>query len=219
MTVLEPLPVRFGRETCGELQRAEALEWLVTNGIGGFASGTVAGIRTRRYHGILVAALDPPAARTVMVTDVHEALQWGEREARLHASRWRDGSVSPSGFVHTEAFWLEGSVPVWRFCIGDVCLEKRLAMAGKAFGERELQFADPIALLRKTVIEVGQHRAMLVLKILARRGDALVQISQDRAMLVLQILSRDRVAPTQPTDDGEQQQHQRGKGERREHCP
>lgn len=129
MTAYDPLPVRFGRETCGELERAESLEWLVTNGIGGFASGTVAGIRTRRYHGVLVAALDPPAARTVMVADVHEALRWDEQEHPLHASRWADHSVSPSGFVNIEAFWLEGSVPVWRFCVGPVCLEKRLTMA------------------------------------------------------------------------------------------
>jgi predicted glycogen debranching enzyme len=88
----------------------------------------VAGIRTRRYHGLLVAALDAPLGRTVMATDVHEGLTVGDVDTPLHASRWWDDSVSPRGFAHTEAFWLEGQVPVWRFAIGAVCLEKRVVM-------------------------------------------------------------------------------------------
>ena len=59
--------VDFGRDVCGRLTAAEAREWLCVNGIGGFASGTVAGLLTRRYHGLLVAALQPPLGRTVLV--------------------------------------------------------------------------------------------------------------------------------------------------------
>src|SRR6266576_3521336 len=55
--------VEFGREVCGSLEIAEQREWLVTNGIGGYASGTVSGDVTRCYHGVLVAALHPPAGR------------------------------------------------------------------------------------------------------------------------------------------------------------
>lgn len=54
----------FGREVCGDLPAAERREWLVTNGLGGYASGTIAGTQTRRYHGLLLAALDPPQQRT-----------------------------------------------------------------------------------------------------------------------------------------------------------
>ena len=50
----------FGREVTGNLAAAESREWLVTNGIGGYASGTIAGLLTRRYHGLLMAALKPP---------------------------------------------------------------------------------------------------------------------------------------------------------------
>ncbi len=128
MTALVPLPVRFGRERCGDLEHAESLEWLVTNGAGGFASGTVAGPRTRRYHGLLVAALDPPATRTVMAAEVHEILQVADHEVPLHASRWHDDTVSPRGYEHAEAFWLDGAVPAWRFCVGEVALEKRIFM-------------------------------------------------------------------------------------------
>src|ERR1700747_1011035 len=64
--------VNFGRETCGSLEQAEQREWLVTNGIGGFASGTVSGNLTRRYHGLLLAALHPPVGRTQMVAKLDE---------------------------------------------------------------------------------------------------------------------------------------------------
>lgn len=60
--------IEFGREICGELSLAEKREWLVTNGIGGYASGTVAGLLTRLYHGLLVAALNPPVKRTLLLT-------------------------------------------------------------------------------------------------------------------------------------------------------
>ena len=68
--------VQFGREICGELEIAEAREWLVTNGLGGYASGTVAGTTTRRYHGLLVAALQPPVKRTVLVNALDETVRY-----------------------------------------------------------------------------------------------------------------------------------------------
>ena len=71
-------PVRFGREICGNLPAAESREWLVTNGIGGFASGTVSGSITRRYHGILIAALQPPLGRTQLVAVIDETVRYGD---------------------------------------------------------------------------------------------------------------------------------------------
>ena len=62
----------FGREICGNLNNAETREWLVTNGIGGYASDTVAGLLTRCYHGLLVAALNPPLGRTLLLTKLDE---------------------------------------------------------------------------------------------------------------------------------------------------
>jgi len=64
--------VHFGRAICGDLAAAEQREWLVTNGIGGFASGTVAGLPTRRYHGLLLATLKPPLRRTLLVSHFDE---------------------------------------------------------------------------------------------------------------------------------------------------
>src|SRR6266567_490140 len=60
------------RDTCRDFARSSKLEWLETNGTGAFAMGTVAGVNTRRYHGLLVASLDPPADRYVMVARVEE---------------------------------------------------------------------------------------------------------------------------------------------------
>jgi hypothetical protein len=64
--------IDWGRETCGDLVTAEAREWLCTNGLGGFASGTVAGTLTRRCHGLLVAALAPPLGRRLLVAKLDE---------------------------------------------------------------------------------------------------------------------------------------------------
>ncbi len=72
--------VRFGRDLCGTLEIAEQREWLVINGIGGFASGTVSGNATRRYHGLLVAALKPPVGRTQAVAKLEETVE-GEQKA------------------------------------------------------------------------------------------------------------------------------------------
>lgn len=129
MKAAVPLALRFGRESCGDLARAASLEWLVTNRMGGYASGTVAGVRTRRYHGLLVAALSPPVGRVVVVTDVHESLHLPGQVVELGAARWRDGTVSPRGFIHLESFRLDGVTPVWRYVIGEHCLEKRVLMA------------------------------------------------------------------------------------------
>src|SRR5882724_8066650 len=72
--------ISFGLEMCGDLAAAEQREWLLTNGIGGFASGTVAGSSTRRYHGLLVAALNPPAGRTLLVAGLDELVRVQLRE-------------------------------------------------------------------------------------------------------------------------------------------
>ena len=120
--------VSFGRETCGSLEQAERREWLVTNGIGGFASGTVSGNLTRRYHGLLLAALHPPVGRTQMVAKFDETARYDGAEYPLSTNRWVSGTVEPKGYLNIESFHLEGTTPVWRFAIGDALLEKRIWM-------------------------------------------------------------------------------------------
>src|SRR5579862_9961196 len=93
-------------ETIAAGERPARREWLVTNGLGGFASGTVAGVLTRRYHGLLVAALHPPADRTLLVSKFDEIVRYDGQEHALGANRWADGSVSPSGYRLIERFRL-----------------------------------------------------------------------------------------------------------------
>jgi predicted glycogen debranching enzyme len=66
--------IHFRKETCGDLDAAHSREWLETNGVGGFASSTIIGLNTRRYHGLLVAATKPPVGRVVMLSKLEETL-------------------------------------------------------------------------------------------------------------------------------------------------
>ena len=118
----------FGRDICGQLEAAAGREWLVTNGIGGYAAGTIAGVLTRCYHGLLVAALNPPLGRTVMLTKLDDVVRYGDRDYPLHTNRWADGAVNPHGYRQIEQFELEGSVPVWRYACADALVEKRIWM-------------------------------------------------------------------------------------------
>src|SRR5215472_259834 len=120
--------IEFGREICGDLVAAETREWLVTNGIGGFASGTIAGLPTRRYHGLLVAALKPPLGRTLLVSQLTETIEYAGRKYDLSTCRWMSGAVSPDGYRTIEGFRLEGTTPVWTFACSDALIEKRIWM-------------------------------------------------------------------------------------------
>ena len=118
----------WGREVAGNLAAAERREWLCVNGIGGFASGTIAGTLTRRYHGLLVAALNPPLGRTLMVAAAHEAVRYGDEEVELACARWASGAVDPTGHRLIERFRLDGTTPVWTYAIADALVERRLWM-------------------------------------------------------------------------------------------
>ena len=120
--------VQFGREILGNLEQAEAREWLVTNGIGGYASGTTAGTSTRRYHGLLMAALNPPTGRTLLVAGLDETARYAGHNFPLATNRWLSGFVSPNGYLQLESFHLEGTKPVWRYALADASLEKRVWM-------------------------------------------------------------------------------------------
>src|SRR5579863_4913299 len=119
---------RLGRDACGDFEQSQAREWLVTNGLGGYASGTIAGALTRRYHGLLVAALDPPASRTLLVPKFDESARYLGASYDLSANRWADGTISPAGYVFIESFSLDGTAPVWRYAIADALIERRIWM-------------------------------------------------------------------------------------------
>lgn len=122
------MTVQFGRDICGNFRSATEREWLVTNGIGGYACGTIAGTLTRHYHGLLVAALKPPLERTLLFTKLDEQVNYGEAIYNLSSDRWADDTIKPQGYRHIEQFHLEGTIPVWTFACGDARLEKRVWM-------------------------------------------------------------------------------------------
>jgi predicted glycogen debranching enzyme len=115
----------------GDLESFEAAasrEWLVTNGLGGFASGTAAGACTRRYHGLLVAALKPPVERTVLVAKLEAEARYDGASFALTSNEYGDGTIDPRGFENLGSFSLDGLTPVWRWVLGDAVLEQRLTM-------------------------------------------------------------------------------------------
>ncbi|MGA8185309.1 MAG: amylo-alpha-1,6-glucosidase [Terriglobia bacterium] len=120
--------ISFGREVCGDIEAAESREWLVTNGLGGFASGTVGGQLTRRYHGLLIAAQNPPLGRTLLVPKFDEVVEYDGRPYPLATNRWRSGVVEPQGYSRLEEFHLEGMRPVWTYACADALLSKKVWM-------------------------------------------------------------------------------------------
>src|SRR5215469_12794535 len=116
-TVINRPLVRFGREICGDLTAGLRREWLVTNGLGSYASGTLSGINTRSYHGLLVAALNPPVDRTVLVGGMVEWATYDGHRYALSADEYVDGTIDPEGYRYLESFTLEGMLPVWVFAL------------------------------------------------------------------------------------------------------
>lgn len=118
----------LGRADCGHFKTASEKEWLVTNGLGGYASGTISGANTRRYHGLLVAALHPPVQRTVLVAKIDALAEYGNSTFPLFANEFGEGTIDPYGYRHLESFHLDGLIPVWTYALADARLEQRIWM-------------------------------------------------------------------------------------------
>ncbi len=123
------MTISFGPQTCGSLDEAAAREWLVADGLGGYAMGTVAGLRTRRYHGLLVVAVDGPGARMLGLAALDPVLVVGDARIRLATDEWGSGAVDPAGHELLASFDLEDGVPRWRWQAAGILLERELAAA------------------------------------------------------------------------------------------
>ncbi len=143
MSVADPLPETsfvMAAGACRDLKSASRLEWLETNHTGGFAMGTVAGVNSRRYHGLLVAALDPPAGRCAILSRVEEVVEVSGQTFALGAAQY-PGVVHPAGFVWLNEFRSD-PFPVWTY---------------------ELSFRQSDSLqVRKTVCLLDHKRAVLL---------------------------------------------------------
>ncbi len=123
------MTITFGPGLCGNLEEAASREWLVADGVGGYAMGTVAGLRTRRYHGLLIVAVDGPASRMLGLAALDPVLVVGDNRIRLATHEWGDGTVDPLGHQLLAQFELDRGVPRWRWQVGGIILEHELAMA------------------------------------------------------------------------------------------
>nr|BFE56744.1 amylo-alpha-1,6-glucosidase [Dactylosporangium thailandense] len=113
----------FGPHACATPAGFEA-EWLVTDGLGGYATGTVAGLRTRRYHALLVTP-----QRRVALAALDPVLRLpGGAEHRLAVHEWGSGAIDPQGHHHLESFEILDGVPRWRWRFGEYVLEREVAM-------------------------------------------------------------------------------------------
>ena len=122
--IMRPCPETEGNDSDAERTR----EWLVSNGLGGYASGTVCGVPTRRYHGLLVAALPTPLGRMMMLDRLNERLGLPDGSFAPIGVEALVGQPIPDVSGRLTKFHLEAGLPVWRYEVGGVTLEKRLLL-------------------------------------------------------------------------------------------
>ena len=118
--------IRFNPEVCRDLEGASKREWLETNGLGGFAASTIAGINTRRYHGLLTAATKPPVGRLLLLSKLEETLIIGGKRFDLSVNRY-PGVIHPQGHQYLKAFRLD-PFPIFTYEVDGIEIEKRIFM-------------------------------------------------------------------------------------------
>ena len=118
--------IRFGQDVCGNLEAALRREWLESNGLGGFASSTINGLNTRRYHGLLVAATKPPVGRFVLLSKFEETLSLDGRKFDLSVNRY-PGVIHPQGFQFLIGCRLD-PFPIFTYEVDGIQIEKTVFM-------------------------------------------------------------------------------------------
>lgn len=134
--------IDFDKKICSNLSLARQREWLETNGLGGFAASTLSGMNTRRYHGLLVAALDPPVKRYVLLSKLEESLVLDGAHIDLSSNQY-PGAVHPQGYQFLSRFE-KHFFPVATFQIGEWKVRKTVFMLhGKNASGIEYAFDGP----------------------------------------------------------------------------
>ncbi len=116
----------FERDICFNFRESSSREWLETNGIGGFASGTISGANTRRYHGLLTAATRPPLGRITMLSKLEETVVIDGKAYELSSNQY-PRSIYPEGFKNIKGFRLD-PFPIWTFEVDGIEIEKTVFM-------------------------------------------------------------------------------------------
>jgi predicted glycogen debranching enzyme len=118
--------VEYGKADWRTFDRGIEKEWLLTNGIGGFASSTIIGANTRRYHGLLVASLHPPVERHLIVSKIDESLHIGENTYNLYSFKTFDYIMK--GYKYLQRVEID-HIPTFYYNVEDVFVEKKICMA------------------------------------------------------------------------------------------
>ena len=118
----------WGRQQVAQLKPLLTREWLVTNGVGGYASGTVAGVVTRRYHGLLVASLGGSLGRVLMLAHLSERIRLPDGRNVCFSGEERTGRLAVHGADYLSEFRQETGLPVWRYEVQGIVLEKSLLL-------------------------------------------------------------------------------------------
>ncbi len=119
--------ISFDEAECRDLAGATQREWVETNGLGGYASATMTGTNTRRYHGLLVAAVRPPTERSVLLAKIEEKLIIGDQHFELSTNYYERGTIHPHGYLLAAGFRLD-PFPVATYRVGPYTLEKSVFM-------------------------------------------------------------------------------------------
>lgn len=128
------MPISFERNICCSFDETISREWFITNGLGGYAAGTVAGTLTRLQQGLLVTATDKETEPRLLLAKIDEEVLFDQRTYFLGTNEYQDGTLNPAGFVHLESFRLEEGFPVFMYRLGGsegIMLEKRIWMSQK----------------------------------------------------------------------------------------
>ncbi len=162
-TIREPLPetskaIRLGREVCNDFQAAIAKEWIETNGRGGYASSTIIGTNTRRYHGLLIATTRSPLGRMVILSKMEETLVLKDgTRYNLSCSQY-PGIVHPEGYRYLEEFRLD-PFPIFTYKVGDVVIEKAVFMI----------YGENTTVITYKVLDAPSYLELLVRPLVAAR--------------------------------------------------
>jgi predicted glycogen debranching enzyme len=127
VTMKVDLPkMHLGLNVLSDFNKAIRMEWIVTNGLGGYASSTVLGINTRKYHGLLIAAFNPPTGRKVLLAKLDEEVQVGDKTYAIGSNEF-DYGIQPEGYRFLYDFSLN-PFPTYRYVLGKVQLRKTIFM-------------------------------------------------------------------------------------------
>lgn len=116
--------MKFGKKEMN-LERGLTKEWMITNGIGGFASSTILNCNTRKYHGLLIAPLTPPARRFLMLSKIDESIEIGNQKYNLYTNMGKD--YVSEGYKFQQSFEKE-YIPIFTYQVGNVTIKKAICM-------------------------------------------------------------------------------------------